>query len=332
MSIKSVKTYKGLPVRYRIEKPRYWYVNKEVLSNEDITYEEILEPYVGVEKEIENNYNSLKIERTKLWNGKYINSGEYVFAPKGKKYFSIIEEDGVKNVKEIKGCGKIIKPSGVKMGLEMYRDEDDGEVSFDMQAVDINGNIIEPEGKDWFGNIMFPEYFNPQYYIKKFSKANSYATYKVDENDNILVNLSPQGKLSFNEKFYYNIVPETSYFDYDIRFTSKATTGSSVTTSKVLGNIGAPSWIGTSTSSGGFGVYNGLITGESLSTNTTYWFRVGETYSVSTGQYTHRIAFIKDEGYTRDSLPDEEQWSVVSSSDSTQWFNKNMEFTCKSFL
>lgn len=326
MSSKSVKVYKNFPLNYKIRKPRYWYVDKTITPSSSIVIEENLEAFEGIEIPADEN-KLLNIPIIDLWNGTKTSYGRYIYARKDEEYFAVIDDETTssgKNVVMAKGLAEISNPFGFNTKYTMYRDEN-GETFLQFgENVDINGNIIDPDGKTFFGYLDIPPYFDPQsnYFKKRYSEGNDNYKYTVDNDNNILINLSPRGTLSFeDEKFYYTFIPETPYFEYAFRYTTKITSGSNVTSSKVYGVIGAPSWIGFCSSSGQFGVYNGLKTSAGLSTNTTYWIRISEVYSVSSGQYTHKIAYIKDNGYTKNTLPDESQWTVVSSSDSTRWFD-----------
>lgn len=326
MSSKTVKVYKNFPLNYKIRKPRYWYVDKTITPSSSIVIEENLEAFEGIEIPADEN-KLLNIPIIDLWNGTKTSYGRYIYARKDEEYFTIVDDETTssgKNVVMAKGLSEISNPFGFNTKYTMYRDEN-GETFLQFgENVDINGNIIDPDGKTFFGYLDIPPYFDPQsnYFKKRYSESNDNYKYTVDNNNNILINLSPRGAISFeDEKFYYTFIPETAFYDYSFRYTTKITSGSNITSYKVYGVIGAPSWIGFCTSSGQFGVLDGLRTSAGLSTNTTYWIRISEVYSVSTGQYTHKIAYIMDNGYTKSTLPDESQWTVVSATDTTRWFD-----------
>ena len=168
MSSKSVKVYKNFPLNYKIRKPRYWYVDKTITPNDTTIIEENLEAYEGMQKEVNNNNAVLKIERTKLWNGTYIDAGEYVLADKKKTVngeevdaeYLVVDED---KVKKLKGCGSVIAFPYENTVYEMYRNVADGSISFGGKTIP----TIDTKDRDWFGDLTLGLNFNPKYYEEK---------------------------------------------------------------------------------------------------------------------------------------------------------------------
>lgn len=176
-------------------------------------------------------------------------------------------------------------------------------------------NKEDVEGMFWANKVTIPQHEVIPIYKKKFSNSSSDCTYSFSEN-NILISYKSNGYSLLNENTYYDFIPETSFFDYDVRFTAKVTTGTSGT-HRIIGRVGV--WF--TWSSGKLqAIDKSLVCDGTLANNTTYWVRVGESYDVSTGQYIHRVCYIKDNGYTRETLPDESSWTVKSSADTTPWF------------
>ena len=172
-------------------------------------------------------------------------------------------------------------------------------------------------GYTWANKVTIPQHEVIPIYKKKFSETNTNYKYTYQD-ENILVSLNPSGELVLSEPVVFNFIPPTSFFDYDVRFTAKVTP---VDASKQRVICYVPftgNWFGTN--SGKLCLYNKLTADAALTANTTYWVRMAETYSVSTGQYIHRIAYIVDNGYTRKTLPDESEWVVKTISDATPWF------------
>lgn len=170
-------------------------------------------------------------------------------------------------------------------------------------------------GYTWANKVTIPQHEVIPVYKKKFSDSSSECTYSFSEN-NILISYKSNGYSLLNENIYYDFIPETSFFDYDVRFTAKVTTGTS-STHRIIGRVGV--WF--TWSSGKLqAIDKSLVCDATLTNNTTYWVRVGESYDVATGQYIHRVCYIKDNGYTRETLPDESKWIVKTSADTTPWF------------
>lgn len=183
----------------------------------------------------------------------------------------------------------------------------------------------EKEGYTWANNVTIPEHELVPIYKKKFTESNADCKY-IYQDGNVLVSINTGGILVPNEDFYYNFIPQTSFFDYDVRFTTKITTASSVSGKQVIGHVGGTASF--TLSSGKLCMYNQLTANTALTVNTTYWVRVAEIYSVSTGQYTHRIAYIIDNGYTKETLPDESEWVVKTLTNTTPWFSETTKIYC----
>lgn len=180
-------------------------------------------------------------------------------------------------------------------------------------------------GYTWANKVTIPQHELVPIYKKKFTETNTDCKY-IYQDGNVLVGISSGGTLVPNEDFYYNYIPAQPFFDYDTRFTTKITTASSVSGKQVIGHVcGSASF---TLSSGKLCMYNQLTANTALTVNTTYWVRVAEIYSVSTGQYTHRIAYIIDNGYTKETLPDESEWVVKTLTNTTPWFSENIKITC----
>ena len=174
----------------------------------------------------------------------------------------------------------------------------------------------DKDGYTWAGEVVIPPYPYEPVYKKRIVDSSTDCTYFV-RGSNVLVSYNSNGYSLLKEDTYYNFIPETSFFDYDVRFTAKVTTGTSGT-HRIIGRVGV--WL--TCSAGKFqAIDKSLVSDSALANNTVYWVRAGETYDVSTKQYTHRICYIKDNGYTKTTLPDESKWTVKTKTDTTAWFS-----------
>lgn len=193
-----------------------------------------------------------------------------------------------------------------------------------------NNEILLSESSDdkvgytWANNVTIPQHEVVPVYKKKFSETNTNYKYTYQD-ENILVSLNPSGQLVLSEPLVFNFIPPTSFFDYDVRFTAKVTPVDASGQRVICYVPLTGSWFGTN--SGKFCLYNKLQADAVVTANTTYWVRMAETYSVSTGQYIHRIAYIVDNGYTKETLPDESEWVVKTISDITPWFGSESMIT-----
>lgn len=162
-------------------------------------------------------------------------------------------------------------------------------------------------GYTWANNVTIPQHEVIPVYKKKFSETNTNYKYTYQD-ENILVSLNPSGQLVLNEPLVFSFIPQTSFFDYDVRFTAKVTPVDA-TSNRIIcvkDNI----WFGTY--NGKVVVDNVLAADTALTANNTYWVRMAETYSVSTGKYILRVCYILDNNYTKETLPDESEWVVKS--------------------
>lgn len=162
-------------------------------------------------------------------------------------------------------------------------------------------------GYTWANKVTIPQHEVIPVYKKKFSETNTNYTYTYQD-ENILVSLNPSGGLILREPLVFSFIPQTSFFDYDVRFTAKVTPVDATSYRVICVKDGV--WFGTSN---GKVVVDKVLTADTaLTANTTYWVRMAETYSVSTGKYILRVAYIVDNGYTKETLPDESEWVVKS--------------------
>jgi hypothetical protein len=186
-----------------------------------------------------------------------------------------------------------------------------------------DGEILLSESGDdkvgytWANKVTIPEHEVIPIYKKKFTELNTKYKYTYQD-ENILVSLNPSGELVLSEPLVFNFIPQTSFFDYDVRFTAKITPVDA-TSLRVICKVPSTSWW-FGTDSGKLCMYKSLTANTALTANTTYWVRMAETYSVSTGQYIHRLAYIVDNGYTKETLPDESEWVVKTLTNTTPWF------------
>lgn len=184
--------------------------------------------------------------------------------------------------------------------------------------------ILNPEDNEiedyiWANSITIPELLDTSIYQKRYQECNGKVPYTTSGKE-VWANLN--NKLNLHcETYIFDPDMENSY---EYKFLCKAKTGSSVGL-QVLCYMGTGSWYGLD-SSGKFTQHNGLSSSNALTTNTEYWFAISETYDPATAQYTHKIMYIKDDGYTRYILPGEDQWSVVSDTNTTNWFKKGSSF------
>jgi hypothetical protein len=126
---------------------------------------------------------------------------------------------------------------------------------------------------------------------------------------------------------YKSVVPGTAFYPFRVRFISKVKTGTDLSSGRVLGRFGFGSggsgtgeWIGLH--SGNLNLQSYMQHSTKLATNTTYWIKLVET-SGETSNYTHELSYIKDNGYTQDTLPDDSAWTTVALTDSNRYINPN---------
>ena len=228
---------------------------------------------------------------------------------------------GYKIVKSFPGCGILgIKPNNSYLTYVMYRDKSDGGLSIGLaENYDDNGEYIAPDDKDWFGYVVLPPLFNPVYHLMKFNEINN-PIYSLD-GDNVLVNLYDNKALELKEPYYYPIQkPAQTFVDYDIRFTTRVKTNANNEYARIIvpGGDGFDQHV--LINYGKFGINTILLADSVLDVGVFYWVRVAETFDASTRQFTHRIAYIEDNGYAKDTLPDESLWNVKTLTDSSPWF------------
>lgn len=188
----------------------------------------------------------------------------------------------------------------------------------------LSENSDDREGYIWANKVTIPQHEVIPVYKKKFSETNTNYKYTYQD-ENILVSLNPSGELVLSEPLVFNFIPPTTFFDYDVRFTAKVTPVDA-TSLRVICKVPSTSWW-FGTDGGKLCMYKSLTADAALTANTTYWVRMAETYSVSTGQYIHRIAYIIDNGYTKETLPDESEWVVKTLTNTTPWFGSESTIT-----
>ena len=226
-----------------------------------------------------------------------------------------------KTIKLLPGCGGFNDYFGsTNFTYVMYRDRSDGMLSLElMEIADPEGGFVNPEGKDWLGYLTIPGHYKASYYDPIYYEVNN-PVYSM-ENENVLVNLYNNKALVLKTPYYYPIQsPSMTFFDYDIRLTIRARTNTNNESRRIIVPEGAGFSKPILIANGKFAFYQTLTSDSALTTNVFYWLRVGENFNSSTRQFTHRIAYIKDEGYTKDTLPDESQWVVKTLTNTTPWF------------
>ena len=223
-----------------------------------------------------------------------------------------------KVAKFAKGLAQVKALSGNETIYSLFRDEK-GKTLVEISDDPNDDGTNDTADKTWFGMLRVGELFSPKYYIKKWTESDgAVVTYSCDNNRDILVSLGANSRLFLESLFYYTMISDNAFFDYDVRITIKAKTGSSGVS--ILGRFGHPQWLGIVNSSKHFGVNGDVVITTGVANNTEYWFRVGETYNFKSGQYIHRVCYIKDNGYTKDTLPDESQWTKQTGTSTTRWF------------
>ena len=94
MTSKSFKTYANAPLTYKIQKPRHWYIEKNIITpEEDTTYNETVVPYNGLQYDV--NLPFIKIEEQNIWNNNSIAENKYVVAQKKKEINTINSGIGI---------------------------------------------------------------------------------------------------------------------------------------------------------------------------------------------------------------------------------------------
>ncbi len=219
-----------------------------------------------------------------------------------------------KRLRKVKGLSDVVKKANVKFGYSLFRDENG-------ETVVTPYTDIDTPDKTWFGDFGVLEFFNPSYYTKNYTEEVN-CVYSWDGNYNILAQLSPKGYLLINEdkEYIFSDIPEVAYFPYTYRFTSKVTTGTVDSTSRVIGRFGFPEWVGLISKK--FAIYNKIQTDTIISSNTTYWLRIIE-YCDGNGNYTHKLLFLVDNGYTKDTLPNDDSWTTHTVTNKEQWLSKS---------
>ena len=340
MSSKTVKVYKNFPLNYKIRKPRYWYVDKTVTVSGATTIQENLEAYAGMQKEVSNDDSVLKIERTRLWNGTYIDAGEYVLADKKKTVngeevdaeYLVVNDN---QVKKLKGCGKVFSLNNNSVVYEMYRNTTDGSLSLDLKTLP----TIDTRDRDWFGDLTVGLNFYPTYYEEKCKPSGTgtvkQVTYSTDSSKNIWMDVKKCAGVALPENersIYQSAVPAIAYYPFRVRLISKVKTGTDLSGSRVLGRFGFGStraegeWVGLL--QGKLNLYSLMLHSNKLAANTTYWFKLVET-SGETSNYTHELSYIVDNGYTPNTLPDDSAWTTVTNTDNNRYVNPDS--MCRGF-
>ena len=214
-------------------------------------------------------------------------------------------------------------PTNSSLMHSLYKDDETGENELSIFYHDI-------PGKTWFGEVLVTAWFRFDSFRKRWKVlegSTSVPEYYTDGKENLWVKLGNNARLIPYQPRYYTEVPTTSFFDYDVRITLEVITPSSFNCNKILARVGTPSsWFGCYASSGKLSVSSRIESSSGLSTNTHYWVRLGDKYDSSTGKWTHRVSYIKDNGYTRETLPDESQWTTKTLTDTTSWFNSMSSF------
>ena len=238
-------------------------------------------------------------------------------------YVPVENEDGTYSLETCKGIGNVTSFQHSGLLYSLYKDDETSKNTTEVG----NDDIV---GKTWFGNITIPMNFSFKSFKKRWevqSGSTSVPEYYTDGKENLWVKLGNNARLIPYQPRYYTEVPITSFFDYDVRITLEVVTPSSFSCNKILARVGTPSsWFGCYSNSGKLSVSSRIESASGLSTNTHYWVRLGDKYSSSTGKWTHRVSYIKDNGYTRETLPDESQWTTKTLTDTTSWFNSMSSF------
>lgn len=238
-------------------------------------------------------------------------------------YVPVENEDSTYSLETCKGIGNVTSFQHSGLLYSLYKDDETNKNITEVGNDDING-------KTWFGNIIIPMNFKFTSFKRRWSiqdGSTSVPEYYTDGKENLWVKLGNNARLIPYQPRYYTEVPTTSFFDYDIRITLEVITPSSFNCNKILARVGTPSsWFGCYSSSGKLSVSSRIESSSGLSTNTHYWVRLGDKYSSSTGKWTHRVCYIKDNGYTRETLPDESKWTTKTLTETTSWFNSMSSF------
>ncbi|MBQ8750170.1 MAG: hypothetical protein IJZ30_00855 [Alphaproteobacteria bacterium] len=288
----SKKAYKGLPVSIKVRKPHYYYQDfLEVFNDNTEKYIELRE-FEG----LDYNFNRSQVifDEKVLWNGYTSNSMSRVLAPSGETYLTSVDD----SVISARGCLDNITDVANERELTAFVKDDE---------ILLSESGDDREGYTWANKVTIPQHEVVPVYKKKFSETNTNYKYTYQD-ENILVSLNPSGELVLSEPLVFSFIPQTSFFDYDVRFTAKVTPVDATSNRVICVKDGV--WFGTY--NGKVVVDNVLVADVALTANNTYWVRMAETYSVSTGKYILRVAYIVDNGYTKETLPDESEWVVKS--------------------
>lgn len=102
MTTKSFKTYVNTPLTYKIQKPRYWYIEKDITPTDDITLNETLAPYNKCE--YNTNASIVSLPKQKIWNNKVYDNRDVCLLNDKQQYldFNFFNYAGYINCDELK--------------------------------------------------------------------------------------------------------------------------------------------------------------------------------------------------------------------------------------
>lgn len=87
MTAKSFKTYVNTPLTYKIQKPRHWYIEKNITPTDDITINETVVPYDKCE--YNTNASTVSLPKQKIWNNKVYDGRDVCLLKDNQQYLDL---------------------------------------------------------------------------------------------------------------------------------------------------------------------------------------------------------------------------------------------------
>ncbi|MBR5599463.1 MAG: hypothetical protein IKW39_05430 [Alphaproteobacteria bacterium] len=298
--------YMGAPVKIEVHKPKYYY--KDILvnfyCNQDYNIE--LVAFEGIEYQV-TDY-SISYSDKYLWNNRMLYRNEKCLAPVGETYF--IVDNG--NVIQLDGCLKDGCNDGSYAKYFAFAKDDN---------LILANNDEDIDGYTYAGEVEVLEHNKKNLYVKNYYEVNDKVSYTGDNKGNIWCSLNPNGELTAVVGDIFSFVPEVSFYAYKIMLKSKVTPVDTNGYRKLFMFDGL-NWFGTS--SGKLCIYDKLTASAALSSGITYWIKYCEEFD--TGVYKHSIAYIADDNYDEENLPDDSLWTVKTVETTAPWITSSVKF------
>ncbi len=306
MSVFYKNVYKGLPVKIKVRKPRFYYKDEIVKFDENSEYNIDLEPFEGLEYEFDNY--SIGYKNKMLWDYSVVYGNKLCFAPKGNDYLFVDDEQ---NVQSLSGC--LNEGSDEGSETKYYVFAKDKNIILSKTSDDIDDYV-------YAGEVVVPEHEVGTFYVKNYFEPNNSLVYSYGEDGHIWCNLNSNGELTAKDEVFVGIDAGQSFHNYSIVMSMKVV-ADDVSGYRKLFMFEGMNWFGTN--SGKLCIYDKLTADAALTAGVVYRIYFREDYNFATATYTRTLGYIKDEDFVVGSS--ENNWITKSVSSSSPWLTSSVK-------